>query len=440
MDNIKNRLSYQLFFFTLLSLALGVGVYILAHTIGQFVINTYLTTESTRTQRLEQSARSLQDYVYAHELNQSDKDMLDSWVDGERYLMLQVYGDGMIMYDSTMDVDMSVLEMAGGDSIQWQKTYSIAFADGIGDAMFYEYFSMRDELVNTVASTILGVITFAIVLILLIRRKTKYITQLSTELHILEGGNLEHSITVRGSDELGTLAKSIDDMRVAMIKRQEDEELLQKKSYELITAMSHDLRSPLTSLIGYLDIVNLKKYRGEEERDEYLIKSRTKAYRIKEISDDLFEYSLSSDTEKDTPKLEKHDCADFLDKVLNEIIFELESADFTVDYRHLPDTCHGFVQLDQSLIERAFDNLISNIKKYADPHKPVSISCIQTKQGIIEVKVENAVSDSKADEGTGIGLAAVKRIAEAHDWVLTIQPQENRFAVTISLPVEQSYE
>lgn len=437
MDKIKNRLSYQLLFSTFLSIAFGVGVYLLAQLVGSFIIDTYLTSEATRDRRLQESAQSLQEFVDTNHVSQSDKALLDSWVDGEGYLMLQIYSKGMIMYDSTMDVDMSVLEMAGGDTIQWQKTFPISFADGTGDAMFYEYYSMRDELFSTIAAVAFGVLAFVITLILLVRRKTKYITQLSHEIHILEGGDLEYPISVQGSDEISDLAQSIDDMRVALMNRQKTEDHIQQKNYELVTSMSHDLRSPLTSLIGYLDILEMKKYQSEEDREQYLSKSRSKAYRIKEISDDLFEYSFSNGAKKDTTLLKERDCAEFLNDTILETIFELEAAGFSHKYEPPNRIDSVSILINQSLIERAFDNLISNVKKYADQAYPIHISYLQTDQNTIEFSISNTVCDSsEAPSGSGIGLQTVKRAMEIHGWDLTINHEMQCFTVVIGIKTD----
>mgnify|MGYP002226093174 FL=1 len=88
----------------------------------------------------------------------------------------------------------------------------------------------------------------------------KYIVQLSEEIQAMEGGDLDHPITVQGSDELTTLASSLDSMRLTLRQQHEDEAAAAAKVKNLITEMSHDLRTPLTTLLLYTEILRHRKY------------------------------------------------------------------------------------------------------------------------------------------------------------------------------------
>ena len=120
----------------------------------------------------------------------------------------------------------------------------------------------------------------------------KYIVQLSEEIQAMEGGDLDHPITVQGSDELTTLASSLDSMRLTLRQQHEDEAAAAAKVKNLITEMSHDLRTPLTTLLLYTEILRHHKYETEAQQDEYLAKIDGKARQIKQLSDNLFEYAL----------------------------------------------------------------------------------------------------------------------------------------------------
>lgn len=100
---------------------------------------------------------------------------------------------------------------------------------------------------------------FALMLVMLIRGKIRYIDLMEQEIQILKGGDLDYRITVKGKDELASLAAEIDAMRCAIKERQQKEEEAGKANRELVTAMSHDLRTPLTSLLGYVDILQMEK-------------------------------------------------------------------------------------------------------------------------------------------------------------------------------------
>lgn len=431
MNEVKNRLGYKLLAITLLCLVVGVGVYFAAHAIASKAIDAYLSNENVQQERLVQSAASLQDYVSANNVALTDKEKLDAWVAEERYVMLQIYCDGRIMYDSTMEEDMSAQDMAGGDAMQWHESFPIAFSDMAGQAVFYGFYQMQDYMVATVLAVALGTAAFAVLLLLLARRKTRYITQLSGELHILEGGDMEYPVTVRGNDELGELAQSIDDMRKAMIERQQEEEHTRRMARELVTSMSHDLRSPLTSLIGYLDIMALGKYKSEDEKARFLKNSRTKAYQIKEISDKLFEYFLLNEGRDEDHQIEAYSCVELMREMIEENLFELESAGFHVEYVPPKEPCGLQMMVDKSQLRRAFDNLFVNIRNYADKERTVTVVCMQG-GGSLAIDLVNTVG-SERDAGAGIGLKAAKRIVEAYHGQLEYREEDGRFIVKVTL-------
>ncbi len=120
----------------------------------------------------------------------------------------------------------------------------------------------------------------------------KYIVQLSEEIQAMEGGDLDHPITVQGSDELTTLASSLDSMRLTLRQQHEDEAAAAAKVKNLITEMSHDLRTPLTTLLLYTEILRHRKYETTAQAEDYLAKIDTKARQLKQLSDNLFEYAL----------------------------------------------------------------------------------------------------------------------------------------------------
>ena len=443
-------MTYELLALTLVALAAAVCAFFLFQMASNWISASFFSGEAVQNQRLEQAIESLQSYVDQNDVARSDKEKLDTWVHDQRYIMLQIYGDDMILYDSTMDMDLSTLRIPGGDSMQWQKTYTVQFADGPGSAMFYEYFSLRDETIGTGVSIALAAVVFGIVLIIPVRRKARYVSRLSDDLHILEGGDLDYSINVRGGDEIGDLAQGIEDMRRAMVSRLDEERRMQQRSYELVTAMSHDLRSPLTSLIGYLDILEMNDQVSQEDRTRYLSNSRRKAYRIKEVSDQLFDYFLSFDSGTSNIELADYHAAAFIGEIIEDGILDLETAGFTVhstinnpadsedskeDKGSKGSNNDGgidpslIVRANRGLVQRSCDNLFSNIRQYADKSKPIDISCSQADTQVT-IRISNTVGDQRETKsGTGIGLKTTQRMLEACGWHFSYKEEHGMFTV-----------
>ena len=459
MGRRLQKLTYELLALTLVALAAAVCAFFLFQMASNWIISSFFSGEAVQNQRLEQAVESLQSYIDQNDVARSDKEKLDTWVHDQRYIMLQIYGDDMILYDSTMDTDLSALRIPGGDSMQWQKTYTVQFADGPGSAMFYEYFSLRDEAIGTGVSIALAAVVFGIVLIIPVRRKARYVSRLSDELHILEGGDLDYSISVRGGDEIGDLAQGIEDMRRAMVSRLDAERHMQQRSYELVTAMSHDLRSPLTSLIGYLDILEMNDQVSKEDRTRYLSNSRRKAYRIKEVSDQLFDYFLSFDSGTSNIELADYHAAEFVGEIIEDGIFDLKTAGFTVysTINSATDTKDGkndndsqsnnnnksgidpsiIVRANCGLVHRSCDNLFSNIRQYADKSKPIDISCSQADTQIT-IRISNTVGDQRETKsGTGIGLKTTQRMLEACGWHFSYKEEHGMFTVYLRFTAER---
>ena len=132
-----------------------------------------------------------------------------------------------------------------------------------------------------------------------------YILQLSKEIQILEGGSLEYAITVKGKDELSKLAEGIENMRKSFQRMIHKETEIVRENQKIVTEMSHDLRTPITSIMLYTEILKKGKYENEAQLLEYLKKIDQKARRMKQLSEHLFEYSLLSG--EDEVKLEEPD-------------------------------------------------------------------------------------------------------------------------------------
>lgn len=103
------------------------------------------------------------------------------------------------------------------------------------------------------------------------------------------------------------------------MERLGSEERVRTANRELITAISHDLRTPLTILLGYMDIIELGKYKTQEDLHQYIHNSREKAYQIKILSDKLFEYfTVSSASEEEEVEFEIYDGRELIDQLLDE--------------------------------------------------------------------------------------------------------------------------
>lgn len=237
-----------------------------------------------------------QKYVGDSGISTGDWDALHQWCRREKYMYLIIAKDNRIVFDSFFTqeefqayYDESYQdEYLHGSGNCGPASSEITFSNGIAKVYFIGDYESREYFIATVTAIILAAIAAMICFLAAIRGKTRYIVRLRDELRILETGDLNYSITIKGNDELEDLASGIDSMRLAFMERLDSEERTHTANQNLVTAMSHDLRSPLTSLIGYLEILAHEKYTDQEQMQKYVRSSRTKAYQMKELSDKLF--------------------------------------------------------------------------------------------------------------------------------------------------------
>jgi two-component system, OmpR family, sensor histidine kinase VanS len=274
----------------------------------------------------------------------------------------------------------------------------------------------------------IGVAIFLITFVLLVNRKVKYIKFLTKEVKVIKNEGFGKTIKVRGGDELAELCKSINNMSLELGEKIENEKRLENNKNELITNISHDLKTPLTSIIGYLELLNDRDI-DEKVRDEYISIAYNKSLRLKALVNELFEYTKLASNDI---KLEKNriNISILLNQAVGESIinFSEKNIDVVLDNQYNEAYCN----IDAAQIIRVFENLIKNAEKYSDPHSKFKVSLkIINKKIIISFinkceKLEEEDLDrfferfyrqdkSRNKEGTGLGLAIVKRIIDLHE-------------------------
>lgn len=283
---------------------------------------------------------------------------------------------------------------------------------------------------NRFGALIIATITFVAIFIIVTNRKMKYIEEISGGLEIISKGDLSYRIDVRGKDEIANLANNINYMAMEINDKIQAERRAEHTKAELITNVSHDLRTPLTSVMGYLGLVKENKYEDDKQMKDYLNIAFNKAERLKLLIDDLFEYTKLNNN---GIKLEKSrvNLNEFLSQLIEEYIPMFEDNQMHV-HKTLKAT-NSLVEIDSSKMVRVLENLLSNAIKYSYKPGVVMIESYNQDGNIIvtvknrgevipQEKVERLferfyrVDEARNSEvsGTGLGLAISKNIIELH--------------------------
>ncbi len=427
--NKKNSLRFSLIRLLLLSIGASVCFFLLLNLIGNRLIDAYYLSSGYQEKKSGEYIGDFQEYVMENQLSTEDLDAVSDWVDRQKVVFLQLYQDGILIYDSsyrdTEEIQAASVEL---EYLDWGIYYDVRFTDGMVEAVIDGSYAYQMYNYAELGEIVLSLLLFIVLVAAGIGKKVRYILKLGREIGILESGNLDYPITVSGKDELAALAGSLDEMRRSFRQQVKREADMVRENQKIITEMSHDLRTPLTAILLYTEI--LKKEGGMEGRQmEYVEKIHQKARRMKQLTDHLFEYSLvTGDMET---KLEAPEACDslFYD-LFSETCSYLEEKGFQVRFQ-MEQTGRS-IRVDPNYLSRIMDNITSNLIKYADSSQPVLIGSIhgERKVGFF---IENAVG-RKEQDGTGIGLQSMKSMMVKMGGSCRTEDAGDRFRVEITFP------
>lgn len=297
---------------------------------------------------------------------------------------------------------------------------------------------------------LLVILSFIIVFLALVRTKISYLKLISERVQEIAGGHLGLQIDVNGEDELAQLARNINFMSRELEGKFEYERKLERSKNDLITNISHDLRTPLTSIIGYLDLLRKGKYRDHYELNEYLETTYAKSQRLNLLIDELFEYTrLSSPDVK--LNLDQVNLSALIEQMLGEYtpIFEREQIYIEKSITVKPIT----LLMDIEKMVRVYENILMNSVKYSA--KPSVIKAnLHVKDSLAVLRLSNKTEKpilsevnqlferfvtgekSRSDlQGTGLGLAISKRIIELHGGHIRAEYTEGWLTIIIEQPI-----
>lgn len=422
-SSIRARLGRLLVFAALVAGLCYLGL----DLVGRSLMDRYLTSEEFVQRQDLRYLDSLRDYIEEESVTAWDADKLTQWVYQQNVVSIQVVRDGMVTYDSFYPEADFITYPSMGQYYEWGDYHDMTFADGPATVWLYGYYYYQYDVRLLVISLAGAFLVFLGVVMAGLRGTINYIRQLSQEIGVLEGGTLDVPITVRGRDELTDLAQGLDAMRSSFLEQTRRERQLVQANQRMITEMSHDLRTPLTAILLYVEL--LRRNGGDpDKREEYLDRLEGKVEQMRSLADHLFRYALSSGetsaghTEAVTLEAGVGDALSELAACLTQRGFQVE-ADLPWDDRQVAVDCEGAA--------RVLDNLTSNLLKYADPRAPVTISLLEGKDRA-GIRIANALRPS-ADgaESSGVGLASASRVMEQMGGRLDREETDDGFQVTL---------
>ena len=298
---------------------------------------------------------------------------------------------------------------------------------------------------------IVSIIIFILLFHLLTRKSAHYLHEITEVLEKISEGDFSVRVPVRYNDEFSMIADHINLMVMDLEFHKNTEKESERRKNELITNVAHDLRTPLTSIIGYLDILNTHPELSDENRQKYTHIAYNKASKLQTLIEDLFSFTKISYGQMPL-KLAPADIVKLIEQEVEEFYPSFKEHDLTCELKITMNSAP--VYIDGQLIARAFENLFTNAIKYGKDGKIVKVS-IQKKGPYVSVAITNygivipekdlplifdkfyRVEHSRQETlgGTGLGLSIAKAIVENHHGTISAQSSLNGTVFEVCIPL-----
>lgn len=447
MNKIKNvatkSLYIELWLSIVFSFIVGGIIYLLLQEVNYQIYTSKWSAKEYAAKRLEKSIKNFQSYVTENEISSDEPIQIQKWSEDNPFIYFYIEKDGKTVYnflvdytDPENDYDLTdeELELSYGYN-PYAQQYTIAFADG--DCVMHVFEDFQADLYNKIQNVNFFICAAIIIILItiLVQKKIHYINDVTKGINILEGGDLNYNIPVKGNDEIAHVSESLNSMRIALSQQMENEKKALQANNSLVTALSHDLRTPLTTQMGYLEILKEHHYNSPEEMDKYLSSALATCNQIKEMSDRLFEYFLAFDSNpmRSADSLEEYSGMDFFMQIISELTPPLMEAGFRFNITEADNSFNIKVNAEEVL--RIFNNVFTNLDKYSDETDPVNIE-IKTDEKYVSISFTNKIRNTpRKNESSKIGLISISSLMKRQGGSSMVRTSNNTFTIELKFPI-----
>lgn len=323
----------------------------------------------------------------------------------------------------------------------------------IGAYIFY--FRHEGGILSASSITILAIISvsaaiilFIVYFLILTKKFVVYMGRIVEGINEISQGNFNHKVVINNEDEFALIADKLNEMADNINSIMENERKTENAKNELITNVAHDLRTPLTSIIGYLDLVSTKEL-SPETQIKYIQIAYNKSLRLENLIEDLFTYTKFNFGEVHPVKTEV-DVVKLINQLLDEFYPRFEECKIKYSF-HTNDEA-VVLTVDGDLLARALANLISNAIKYGKSGGDIKIN-LNKQNNLVVISITNygkvipeadlkkifqkfyRVESSRSSEtgGSGLGLAIADSIISIHGGTLVASSDNNGTVFTVTL-------
>lgn len=280
-------------------------------------------------------------------------------------------------------------------------------------------------------------------------KKLWYLSYIMDGTQRIKNGDIHHKLKLIGEDNFTTLADNINNIRDGLDKAIDNQLKSERMKSELITNVSHDLKTPLTSIINYVELIKKEENISPEYLKDYVNVLDSKSKRLKILIEDLFEASKASSGNIEL-NMEKIDFTQLLRQSIGEMEEKLSEANLDLKI-NIPED-KTYVRADGRRLYRVLENLLINISKYSLPNTRVYIDIIE-EENKVKLTMKNISSyelnfdpeeimerfkradDSRNTEGSGLGLAIARDLVNLQGGTFSIDIDGDLFKSIVELDI-----
>lgn len=323
------------------------------------------------------------------------------------------------------------------------------YMQGTGKTAWLVRAVLEQHVAIVLVYVLTGLLVFSVAFMILQEPYIRYISRISDAVERISQGNLTTAVDVMGDDEFSSMAANLNKMAQDIQRLMDKEREAERTKNELITNVAHDLRTPLTSIIGYLELLAGNKSIPEDMQHKYIEIAYGKSKRLEKLIEDLFGF-----TKLNCGRITMHVGQLDIVKLLSQLLEEAypNFAEKNLSYDLQSNVPAHIITADGNLLARLFENLIGNAIKYGADGKRVlvrvhgqeeSVAVSVTNYGYVIPEDELPLifnkfyrveqSRSSSTGGTGLGLAIVKEIVDMHGGSINVTSDLNGTVFTVKL-------
>ncbi|MFQ7438358.1 sensor histidine kinase [Romboutsia timonensis] len=301
-----------------------------------------------------------------------------------------------------------------------------ALSVGVGTIGWFIGFLFGSTLLLFLFGPILS-LTIVVLYVYYLIKKLAYLSYIMEGTQRIKGGDIHYKLDIIGDDNFSNLAENINNIGEGLDKAIYNQLKSERLKSELITNVSHDLKTPLTSIINYIELIKKEEDIKPEHIKDYVNVLDSKSKRLKVLIEDLFEASKASSGNLEL-NMEKIDITQLLRQAIGEMEEKLSKANLDLKLR-VPEE-KTYIMADGKKLYRVLENLLSNISKYSLDNTRVYIDIIE-EDDKVKLTMKNISSyelnfdpeeimerfkradESRNTEGSGLGLAIARDLVNA---------------------------